>query len=875
MKLQSLEMTGFGPFAKKTKIDFQPFHAAPILLIHGRTGAGKTSVLDAITYALYGRASGMDGRTPDTLRSQMILDTEETLVQLTFQLRDQRYRASRSPEYLRPKKRGEGWIKESPTALLEHWEEGRWKPKATRVNEVNLKVESLLGFSYEQFTQVLILPQGKFRQMLIADSVQRRDIFRQLFRTGDLESMQQRMRDDTAKMRKAIEEKKIRIDELFGQLEGIEGTVVTKLEEAHGLCGQMDRDIQGLEIDLVRDRETLKNVRGQRDRVLKRNQIEESLLGWEKRLEGLVGKSQEIEALKAQRDLGERAQEIRTEKEAFDRSKRQVESDEIRLQSISQQLEVAQAKNENNPQEESLREEILELKERMRVQKERKRLKHILVKNARRQKTIDYHLEKSKAEKNVHEERKQILTDRLSVIQEQMREERAYVLAKDLEEGAPCPVCGSIHHPKLAAAIEVDPEEEARIVSEISKVDQALTKLSDHMITIQSDLAMLQGGRSSFLDQLNALPEGKEIAEETLDKKIASCQQQIESSRRVREEWTRLKGQAALAEDQWKKQKGNVEKLQDAWEKARTRNGFPSDEAYGRASISYADLQVMNRRLQQHQLDLAEAERQLVALKLQLEQEPVENQMDLTDLDRLVEEWTKTIDERTKELAEKTNRYKTYERTVNRLQVELEDKSAAEKTFGDLAWMADVASGRNSQGMDFEQYVLRRYLAEVLRVANGRLNILTDGRYELTMQDERRDRRKRFGLELDVFDFYTGDKRPVGSLSGGESFKASLALALALSDVVRSFAGGIELETLFIDEGFGTLDPSSLDSAVEVLVELKQQNRLVGIISHVPELKERIDNRIEVVKNRGKQGSRIFIHLPGGGSHEAMPIQKQ
>lgn len=233
------------------------------------------------------------------------------------------------------------------------------------------------------------------------------------------------------------------------------------------------------------------------------------------------------------------------------------------------------------------------------------------------------------------------------------------------------------------------------------------------------------------------------------------------------------------------------------------------------------------------------------------------------------------IDKKTKVLAERTNLHSGFKRNMDRLENEIQSKESVEEEFGTLAWMANVASGRNNLGMDFEQFVLRRYLAEVLLVANQRLNLLTDGRYELRMQEERRDRRKRFGLELDVFDFYTGDTRPVGSLSGGESFKASLALALALSDVVRSFAGGIELETLFIDEGFGTLDPSSLDQAIEVLVELKQQNRMVGIISHVPELKERIDNRIEVVKNRGKQGSRIRIHLPGGGNHETLSIPNE
>lgn len=872
MKLQFLEIRGFGPFAKSTKIDFQPFHAAPILLIHGRTGAGKTSVLDAVTYALYGRASGMEGRTPDTLRSHMIPDTEETTVKLTFQLRDKRYRASRSPEYMRRKKRGEGFIKESPAALLERWEDGRWIPIATRVNEVNQMVESLLGFSYEQFTQVLILPQGKFRQMLIADSVQRRDIFRQLFRTGDLESMQQRMRDDTAKMRKAIEEKQIRIDELFSQLSSLEGAAITKLEEAESRIGEMKEEIHTLESEVVRERETLKKIRGQRDQVLKRNQIQESLMRWEKRIQELSGKALEMEALKAKRDMGERAQEIRSDKEAHDRAIKQAEADKDRLKAIVEQLKSLQEKVENLPAEESLREEIQALKESVRIRNEQTRLKKSLAMNASRQKTLDHCLEKSKAEKVVYEERKQILADELKKVLEKIRRESAYTLAKDLEEGAPCPVCGSVHHPELAGAVECDPEEEARLAEEIAKVDQDLAKVTEHIYTIEAERAQMEGEKNGMLEQLKNLPEVKLMSETAMEKRVDECRREIESARQIREKWTGLKGQAALAEEQCKNHKRMAEDLKAAWEDALKRSGFSTEEAYGEASLTYADLQAMNRSLQQHQLDLAEAKRQVADLQLQLEQQVVTKGLDLKELDRLTEEWAESIDEKTKQAAEKSNRYKTYQRTVNRLEAEVRAKNAEEKAFGDLAWMADVASGRNSQGMDFEQYVLRRYLAEVLRVANRRLSVLTDGRYELSMQDQRRDRRKRFGLELDVFDFYTGDKRPVGSLSGGESFKASLALALALSDVVRSFAGGIELETLFIDEGFGTLDPASLDSAVEVLVELKQHNRLVGIISHVPELKERIDNRIEVIKNRGKQGSRIFVHLPGGGTHETMSI---
>lgn len=875
MKLHFLEIKGFGPFAKQTKIDFQPFHAAPILLIHGRTGAGKTSVLDAVTYALYGRASGMEGRTPDTLRSHMIQDTEETSVKLTFQLREGQYRASRSPEYMRRKMRGEGWMQVSPTALLEQWENDRWVPIATRVNEVNRKVESLLGFSYEQFTQVLILPQGKFRQMLIADSIQRRDIFRQLFRTGDLEAMQQRMREDTSKMKKEIEERQIRIQELFNQLQEGDETPVIGLEQARLLLDGMENEKQALEIELVRERETLKGIRKQRDQAMRLKQIEERLAAWLAKTQELAAKEDEMKVLMRKRDLGEQAQEIQGDKEALDRAKHQEVAGRTRLESIVERLSALQTSIENLQDEEDLQEEIHALREQIRLQDARKRLNDKAAWIEQMQTRMTDQLKESRNEQSVLVARKKILEDQIKHVQEMMKQEIAYALAKDLDENVPCPVCGSIHHPKLAEAISTDPEEETRLAVAKTKLDEKIAASLDQIRGFEEEHAKLEGEKRGVDEQLKGLPKAHEMPQSAMESRIQDCRQAIESARSIREQWTSLKGQRGLAEEQWENQKKIVQDCEQAWTKVLKKSGFESESAFCEAFCGYGALQEMNRTLQQHQLDTAEAKRQVTELKLQIEQQAEEGGLDLAELERRMEEWMETIDDLTQKIAAMANRTGNFKRNVDRLEVEIRRKELVEKKFGRLAWMADVASGRNSQGMDFEQYVLRRYLAEVLRVANVRLSLLTDGRYELAMQDERRDRRKRFGLEMDVFDFYTGDKRPVGSLSGGESFKASLALALALSDVVRSFAGGIELETLFIDEGFGTLDPASLDSAVEVLVELKQQNRLVGIISHVPELKERIDNRIEVVKNRGKEGSRILIHLPGGGTHETMSISNQ
>jgi exonuclease SbcC len=872
MKLHSLKMKGFGPFASAARIDFQPFQAVPILLIHGRTGAGKTSVLDAITYALYGRASGMDGRTPDTLRSRMIGEDEETEVELIFQLRDDRYRATRCPEYIRKKKRGEGFIKENPSALLERWETDHWSPIATKVYEVNDKVESLLGFSYDQFTQVLILPQGKFRQMLIADSMQRRDIFRQLFKTGDLEAMQDRMRKDASLMRKQIEEKDIRISELYSLLQGDGGDVIDSVEGAEGILQGLAGDIRSLDQDLVGHRASLKEIGSQRDRVLKTIQTRKSLDDWKERVHKLLAKEADMEILKGRLARGERAQAIHGQREDLDRLVTQRNADESHLQTLYRQKDRTEKKLEDLPEEEAVEAVLQWVRDFERFIDERNEINRKLVVIRRNIRTNENRTIKNKEAGLVLEKERENLKIQLKEIQDLNRREMAFVLARDLEEGSPCPVCGSIHHPQLAQPAPAAMRMEETVAQALSKAEMEWENNRRQAHDLETLKAGFTGEEKAAVAQLNALPEMEEVSAREYRKRMRHAHKDRAAIKEAREGLASLKGQIAMVEQGWTQKKEEVRICRMQWKETLEKSGFHSNKAYEEAVCSYEDLQKMSRSLQQYLLDLAEAKRQVAALALDLDRQAVDGDLDLEVLDQKIREWTDLIDEKTRMLTVKTSRMKGYEKSLTRLKKEVKAKADLEEAFGSLAWMADVASGRNRLGMDFEQFVLRRYLAEVLAVANERLAILTDGRYELTMQDERRDKRKRFGLDLDVFDYYAGDKRPVGSLSGGESFKASLALALGLSDVVRTFAGGIELETLFIDEGFGTLDPASLDQAVEVLVELKQQNRMVGIISHVPELKERIDNRIEVVKNKGKQGSRIQIHLPGGGTYETMSL---
>lgn len=879
MKLIELDMIGFGPFAKRTKIDFQPFQAAPILLIHGRTGAGKTSVLDAITYAFYGRASGMDGRTPDTLRSQMIEDTEETEVQLVFEIGGNRYRVGRSPEYMRRKKRGDGWVKESPKAIFEAWESDHWVPKVTRTQGVNQAIEEKLGFSYEQFTQVLILPQGKFRQMLIADSSQRRDIFRQLFRTGEMEWIQLRLREDTAKMRKEIETRKIRLEELFGQIQSIKTAVdaegeMDSLELVRAQVEDRRHHLNDLEDELVRDRATLKGNRALRDLAIQAERVRKELASWEKQQGILVEKRQEIEALMVVRDRGETALGIQKNKEALANEMMRKKEVEIRLQAVQSEFEEIREKRKTLLTQNVIQQSIEDVQRRLRARKEREGLEERFVKNQIKSRTLREKMEESKEKMLVHERRKNEADKNLNLVLDTIKQEKAYHLAKDLEADQPCPVCGSLHHPNVAKPKAIDPAEEALAQRKVRDSELALGRVKEDQHALIEQIAKCQGQEEGIQIQLNGLEDSGLESVAELEAEEGLCQQKMKMVRVMDEKWARIKGQVEAIELQLKKLTEEVMRLQHGWDEALKASGFATVAAYEEAEQSYGALQKMNREVQQYQLDLAEANRKVGLLREEAKTK-FSQPISVVEQEAIVEEWTRVVEEKARILTEKTARWKNEQQILARLETASAELERIEAEFGSLAWMSDVASGRNAKGMDFEQYVLRRYLQEVLLVANQRLQVLTDGRFELHMQEERRDKRKRFGLDLDVFDFYTGDRRPVGSLSGGESFKASLALALALSDVVRAFSGGIELETLFIDEGFGTLDPSSLDQAVEVLVDLKQQNRLVGIISHVPELKERIDNRIEVVKNKGKQGSRIRIHLPGGGEYEAMPVSNE
>ncbi|BES64568.1 SMC family ATPase [Gottschalkiaceae bacterium SANA] len=891
MKLIELDLIGFGPFAKRTKIDFQLFQAAPILLIHGQTGAGKTSVLDAITYAFYGRASGMDGRTPDTLRSQLIEESDETEVQLIFELRGQRYRVNRSPEYLRKKRRGDGWIKESPRAVFEAWESDHWVPKATRTQGVNQAIEEKLGFSYEQFTQVLILPQGKFRQILIADSSQRRDIFRQLFRTGDMEWIQLRLREDTAKMRKEIETRKIRLEELFGQIESFnQGNASSETLDSTGIIAskenvnplevvrkQVERhrsELKEIETKLASDRDKLKESRELRELAIQAEQVRNDLESWENRLAALLGKGQEVEGMTVVRDRGERALGIQKSRDDLLQSKTRKSEVENRLQVVQREWKELLDKRKELSSQEVVQASIESLQTKIRGKKDQEKLLARALKIQKENCVLQEKVKAIKADIVVREKQKVEAEESLTLILEKIRQEKAYDFAKDLQAEQACPVCGSLHHPRLAQPQNLDPSEEVMARKRVQQSDLALRTVMDSYQLPAEKLAKLQGEEEGIQSQLKGLDGLGTQSAADLESEERSFQKQMNAVRAMDKNWARITGQLEVMEIQQRELAEETIQLQQTWDKALKQSGFVTEASYADAVRSYEELQGMNRKLQQYQLDLAEAKRKVDTLKKEVE-DKYSKPIRVADQEIIVEEWTRIVEEEAQALAEEIARWKNEKKILVRLETASVELEEIETKFGSLAWMSNVASGKNAKGMDFEQYVLRRYLQEVLLVANQRLEILTDGRFELHMQEERRDKRKRFGLDLDVFDFYTGDRRPVGSLSGGESFKASLAMALALSDVVRAFSGGIELETLFIDEGFGSLDSASLDQAVEVLVDLKQQNRLVGIISHVPELKERIDNRIEVIKNRGKQGSRIRIHLPGGGNDEAMPVSNQ
>lgn len=955
-----LKMTAFGPFPATETIDFTSLGDNPLFLINGPTGSGKTTILDAICFALYGKTTG-DEREGGQMRCDLAAATTLCEVSFEFELDDHRYMIRRVPEQLRPKARGEGFTEQKPEAQLVeisvHGDEVLHV--AAKVSEATREIETLTGLSVDQFRQVMILPQGKFRQLLLAESAEREKIFSKLFQTHVYKQLEFRLKEQAAQVRR--ERENLRQQQL-GILETIDVESAEQLEvELKELQPQVEAAVaakQQAETFFLDHTKRLQQGEALQQEFAQFEQVEVELRQLNAEKKQIEHQRQQLNtALAAEKLRPVFAEQHRCQNEVEkvavkqDELQQQLQRDEEQLQQAQQRLtQIA----EIDVQVDRCKAELVQLGE------QRQQLSRVDI--LRQQVTVLQHRVtafdqlmqlRDKEELLQHLKKLATLATELSHITKQLEREKsagvklaqlqerqttatrqlelawhcgqAAILAAELEEDQPCPVCGSLDHPNLAHSTiplptqhdlekaradldkttaqleaardryrltasecdqlqmryaelqqQLDPTHKRdELESEVSTLQQSLAASSitteiaalptvdldkmkleeqQQLTAITTEIALLEKGLPEGYRQLDLLEQRENSVHQQLNTLEKQRETLITAQQQAKDKFERV---SATLQEVLRQKDVLLQQLKtatDASEKALLVSQFDSADHYQQSLLDDAQRQQLQTAIETFTgrfQKLSGAHEQL--------QQSLQGKIP-PDLDKLQAELLyfeaekRRVDEEWKRC---DARFQSLLGTQKKLAQNLQKLKVLDERYAVVGTLSDVANGQTGKKISLQRFVLSVLLDEVLLEASHRFSLMSKGRYQLLRNEDRSKGNKASGLDLLVDDAYTGKVRPVATLSGGESFMAALSLALGLSDVVQAHAGGIHLDTLFIDEGFGSLDPESLDLAIRTLVDLQSSGRMIGVISHVADLREQIPLRIDVTTER--TGSSIHV----------------
>ncbi|MEB3366049.1 SMC family ATPase [Saccharopolyspora mangrovi] len=974
MRLHSLEVTAFGPYRDHQVVDFDQLGADGLFLLHGDTGAGKTTLLDAIAFALYGAVPGARNDAK-RLRCDTADAEVNTRAVLELTIQGQRLRLERSPEYQRPKKRGEGYTTQQAKASLT-WigttPDGQSPEGLTRIDEVGRTVQRLLGMSVEQFFQVVMLPQGEFAKFLRADTGEREKLLERLFGTerfGEVERWfverrRERWREVEAQSQQ-VRELNARISQVSGVpqssevgdenwLEDIQKQALRELENTRAEHTRLRRERDQAEARLTERRELAEKVR----RVRQANAA----------LAEIDAKRAEHEAWRAERAAATSAIPVITARRAAERAEQERDRAQAEVATWASRCEVdpeapldelrsrAGAERERAgalaqlipeaQQQESDRRKLAELIAKITADERREtelaaqrdglpdritaartrveEAKHAelrldtvrtrgsevaaLLTTAREIPAAQRELETAKGNAQQAVDAHQQARDQLQDLRARRLAGMAAELATNLGDGEPCPVCGSAEHPapkqpvddqvraedeELAQTAEqraqaarerattaaqqaeqqlanlrerLGEHTEPELADELEQLRAEQNRLSETAADLarrESELAKLESATDELGEQISALRTGIAAARSENTALTTAIEEREARLRDGRGDFDSIADRRAHLLDI----ADRLERLiaartarDDAQQRlAETRAGLA--EAATAAGFAGVDEAIAaerdEQRLAELEESLAEVDRRAAGARDALAS------ADLFGVDPDTEVRLEQASEAATTAREAAERAAALAHRAEQRHTELSDLGerlrAAWAQLGpamaehaELEALADVVNGRgqNARKMSLRAYVLAARLEEVAIAATRRLQRMSDGRYSFVHSDAAGARGTRGGLGLDVLDDYSGKVRPAKTLSGGESFLASLSLALGLADVVAAETGGALLDTLFIDEGFGTLDADALDLVMDTLDELRAGGRVVGLVSHVEEMRQRIAVRLRVRKSR-------------------------
>lgn len=871
MKPLKLTMRAFGPYAGETVIDFEKLQGRHLFLICGPTGAGKTTILDAMCYALYGKTSG--DRTGEKMRSDYADSSERTEVVFDFMLGDKTYRATRSPAQMVDKKRGSGQTMAAMQASLSELEDGK------EINTLRTGIEEaagkLIGLNADQFCQVILLPQGDFRKLLVAKADEREAILKQLFKTQRFSDFKDRLKDRLdAKVREKME-KQTREDQILSSSGATDEKQLSQMVEE---AGKELKEAQ----DIVKSREKESNEFRevyQKETALMGHFTElEKALKQDAALKNEEGRMKEMEASLS---LIRSARELAPYFVQLDGITREGKQEAVKLKTARADMETYSKLNE------TLEKRIQEL-DAMKEKREEERKTALkmqdLVPKAKLYGAAVQTLKNAKnALSRAEEETKRLQAaaeaarkardeqkEKADAVRKSYIEGQAFLLAEGLEDGVPCPVCGAIHHPaparggdNVAKAEDVERAQKeyerasaaydrandtkekhstgayAKAMSDHAKAD-AQMKTLEEIPEAYRDPKYLEAESTRLLTDIRKWEQDKETAAAQLRKAGADLSASQAACRNAEER----------REELVKKYRETESVLKEASDKAGFQSLDECKEWYKKKDTEES----VRKTLEQYRADRKSTEERIKAEEQETAGKERPDMLALNEKSKALQDQLKKASERAAALKERTETLQKAVSDARAIEKELED---LRKEEGLIRGLYDLTSGKKTR-ITLERYVLGTLLDDVANAANLRLLSMSRRRYSLhRMTDE--SGLGKGGLSLEVSDSFTGRSRPANTLSGGETFLASLSLALGLADVVQSRQGGVRLDTMFIDEGFGTLDPDSLNSAMNTLIDLQNTGRMVGIISHVPELEERIDARLRVTP--AEKGSKAEFEI--------------
>lgn len=1020
MKPISLTIEAFGPYRDSVTLDFSALQDHSMFLISGPTGAGKTSILDAMVYALYGEPSG-EVRKIDAIRSDFAEPHRMTRVDFSFAIGEAQYRVERLPKQLVAKKRGTGMREQNASATVYEMKDGEWKVIATSAAAIRDTVQRIIGFRKDQFLQVVLLPQGEFRKLLVASTSEREELLHTLFRTELYRRLQDALKAAYDDAKAGIEANLTKQSALLQSIPHDEDIPVLTIEhvrdilkhrEPHrdALVIERDKAVTVVEqfntlrnewalynqaqqslaeatskLDLVKAREEERSSLQERVRFLTSltpsyelykqfcdkqsvlKTLEMSLSEVENNVDSAT--QHESKCIEAYAALEAQAETMQTKRTTLAQMKQQSEKfDELallnkELSTLKSQLEILdREKSDAALQAQHKTVADLEAKlvvDRQQFQANSKALEsipRIQEQLSQLQRYSELLEEKQKAQNDIDAKDRSLAAIDKSVknskvqlerLEHLMAEGRAFELVHLVVDNEPCPVCGSTEHPQLASKPELYPTKE-EIEAARAVRDEVLQKQASEIGQKETLVIRLHELNEDVKDQVSKLKSSIDsFSEDTFDSIQQDLLSQMEQLTSLRSDTEQLRKTIATKEDELSGAKEKLAKLEiDHKELLESLHDLELQISSVQAKLDAlskilptTDLDAWHKQIESLETDinaydeqvevcktnLEAAREQLNAKRGRLETLSVQVQEETNNLDVIYKEYTKSLQSTSlceDDFVEVLGDYKAldtfrselhaldeafnkaqavYDAALKHVQSVIEPSDPVsdevydaaveqrDNIVGSLAaWdketkhiettlasleeldvamgearndveflsrLNDLANGgeQGFKNVTFERYVLGAILDEVVYAANLRLQKMSRSRYSLERSDYTGGGRGKQGLDLAVMDAFTGQSRPANTLSGGETFLASMALALGLADVIQSYAGGIHMDTMFIDEGFGTLDPDTLELAMETLVQLQSSGRLIGMISHVPELKTRIPAHLEVT--RGDDGS--------------------